>query len=185
MSEPTTTRTAGLPLTTGRWVLDPFHSAIGFTARHLGISKVRGRFSRFDAELVVGETADDHRIVAIVALDSIDTGNPDRDAHVCAPDMLDTARRPTMTFRSTGAWGGGADWTLNGDLTIGEVTLPLALRVEFGGIQESVVDGRPHAGFEATGEIRRSEYGISFGMGDAMIGDVVKIQLDAQFVEPE
>jgi polyisoprenoid-binding protein YceI len=180
----TTTQTADLPLARGRWVLDPFHSAIGFTARHLGISKVRGRFAEFDAELVVGATADDHRVVATVALDSIDTGNSDRDAHVRAPDMLDTVRRPTMTFRSTAMSGAGAEWTLQGELTIGTVTRQLALRVDFGGVQESIVDGRRHAGFEASGEIRRSDYGLTFGLGDAMIGDVVRIQLDAQFVEP-
>ncbi|GAA3223378.1 YceI family protein [Nonomuraea helvata] len=112
-----TTPTA-LPLTAGQWTLDPYHSAVGFPIRHLGISKVRGQFGRFEA-----------------------------------------------------------------DLTIGEVTRSVTLDVEFGGVEDSVVDGRRHAGFEAKGEIRRSDFDLGFAL--AILGDSVKIQLDMQFVEPE
>ncbi|MFF9894076.1 YceI family protein [Streptomyces longispororuber] len=169
-----------LPLSAGRWTLDPFHSAVNFTIRHLGISKVRGRFTEFDAELVVGETPDTSSVTSTIKLASIDTGNADRDAHVRASDLLDVERRPTMTFRSTRLAGAGEDWTMEGELTIGEVTRPVSLAVEFGGLGE-FGDTR-HAGFEATGEIRRSEFGLSFAPG--MLGEVVKIQLDMQFLEP-
>ncbi|MER7010604.1 YceI family protein [Saccharopolyspora sp. NPDC000359] len=178
-----TTRTNALPLVAGRWALDPAHSSVGFAIRHLGVSKVRGRFTAFQAELVVGETLADSAITAEVDIASIDTGNRDRDAHVLAPDLLDVEKRPTMSFRSTALSGEGADWTMDGELTIGEVTRPISFTVEFGGV-EDVFDGSRHAGFEATGQIRRSDFGISFGMAEAMLGDVVKIQLDVQFVEP-
>jgi polyisoprenoid-binding protein YceI len=184
-NDTTTTATAALPLRPGRWVLDPYHSAVNFTVRHLGISKVRGRFGTLDAELVVGETAADCLVTATVALDSIDTGNADRDAHVLAHDMLDVARRPTMRYRSTRVRGQGQDWSVEGELTIGDVTRPVTLDVEFGGIQDSIVDSRRHAGFEATGEIRRRDFGLGFGAGDTIVGDVVKIQLDVQFIEPQ
>jgi len=173
-----------MPLRAGTWTLDPYHSSVGFTIRHLGISKVRGRFLEFDVELVIGAAPADCSVTASVALASIDTGNADRDAHVLAPDMLDVERRPTLTFRSTGVELSGEEATLVGDLTIGEVTRPVTLQVEFGGLEPSAVDGKSHAGFEATGEIRRSDFGLRFGPGDAMLGDVVKIQLDVQFVEP-
>ncbi|MGI8309591.1 YceI family protein [Saccharopolyspora sp. ASAGF58] len=179
-----TTETTALQLTAGRWALDPFHSSVGFSIRHLGVSKVRGRFAEVDAELVVGETLDDSTITATVAIASIDTGNADRDAHVLAPDLLDAEKRPTMTFRSTRLRGEGEDWSLEGELTIGEVTKPITFEVEFGGVGD-VFDGSRHAGFEATGEIRRSDYGINFGAGEALLGNVVKIQLDVQFVEPK
>ncbi|MEV0445422.1 YceI family protein [Streptomyces spectabilis] len=175
-----TVATAPLPLPAGRWAIDPFHSAVNFTIRHLGISKVRGRFAEFDAELVVGETLETSSVTSTIQLASIDTGNADRDAHVRASDLLDVERRPTMAFRSTRIHGAGEDWTMEGELTIGEVTRPVSLAVEFGGLGE-FGDVR-HAGFEATGEIRRSEYGLSFAPG--MLGEVVKIQLDMQFLEP-
>jgi polyisoprenoid-binding protein YceI len=79
--------------------------------------------------------------------------------------------------------GKGDDWSLEGELTIGDVTRPVALDVEFGGVVDVPMDGSRHAGFEATGEIRRSDFGLDFGAG--LLGDVVKIQLDMQFVEPQ
>ena len=90
-----------LPLAPGRWALDAAHSSVGFTIRHLGVSKVRGRFQRFDVELVVGDDLASSALTASIDVASIDTGNADRDAHVLAADIIDVARRPTMTFRST------------------------------------------------------------------------------------
>lgn len=180
----TITHTTATPLTPGRWAVDPYHSQVGFAIRHLGVSKVRGHFGRFDAALVVGDT-DGVQITAEVDLASIDTGNADRDAHVRSADLLDVARRPTMAFRSTAVRGSGTDWTMDGELTIGDVRRPLTLAVEFGGVEVSTVDGRRHAGFEATGELRRSDFGLRFGAGDAILGNTVRIQLDVQFVEPE
>ncbi|MGA4842667.1 YceI family protein [Streptomyces sp. G45] len=182
-TETTADRTAtadNLPLAPGRWALDPLHSAVNFTIRHLGISKVRGRFAEFDAELVVGETLAESAVNATIALASIDTGNPDRDAHVRASDLLDVERRPTMVFRSTRITGSGEDWTLEGDLTIGDVRRPVSLAVEFGGV--GAFGESRHAGFEATGEIKRSEFGLTFAPG--LLGEAVKIQLDMQFEEP-
>ncbi|MYS88261.1 MULTISPECIES: YceI family protein [Streptomyces] len=172
-----------LPLAPGNWALDPFHSSVGFTIRHLGIAKVRGRFERLEADLFVGERVEDVRVTATVDLASIDTGNADRDAHVRASDLLDVEKRPTMTYRSTRVSGEGEDWTMEGELTIGEVTRPVTLAVEFGGLVDVPMDGSRHAGFEATGEIRRSEFGLDFAPG--LLGEVVKIQLDMQFVEPK
>jgi polyisoprenoid-binding protein YceI len=176
-----------VPLTPGAWMLDPAHSAVGFTIRHLGVSKVRGRFGKFDANVHVGETLDSSGIDAVVELDSVDTGNSDRDTHLRSADLLHVERRPTMTFRSTGISGAGRDWRLIGDLTIGEVSGPLELEVEFGGLEE-FPGGARHAGFEARGELRRSDFGLDFALpaGTAkLLGDVVKIEIDVQFVEPQ
>ncbi|MET7513479.1 YceI family protein [Streptomyces sp. NPDC005480] len=178
-----TTSATALPLAAGDWTLDPLHSAVNFTVRHLGIAKVRGRFAQVEAALHIGERVDDIRVNATIALASIDTGNADRDAHVRQADLLDVERRPTMTYVSHGVSGKGDDWSLEGELTIGDVTRPVALDVEFGGVVDVPMDGSRHAGFEATGEIRRSDFGLDFGAG--LLGDVVKIQLDMQFVEPQ
>ncbi|MEV2210902.1 YceI family protein [Streptomyces sp. NPDC050997] len=177
------TSVAALPLSPGDWELDPLHSAVNFSIRHLGIAKVRGRFTGFTAGLYVGETLDDTRVSAEVALASIDTGNSDRDAHTRSAELLDVEKRPTMTFRSTRVSGEGENWTVAGDLTIGDVTRPLTLAVELGGVVDFPLDQRRHAGFEATGEIRRGDFGLDFGTG--LLGDVVKIHLDIQFVEPQ
>lgn len=177
------TATTALPLATGQWALDPFHSSVNFTIRHLGIAKVRGRFERLEAELVVGERIEDVRVSATVDLASVNTGNADRDAHVRAPDLLHVEKRPTMTYRSTRVSGEGEDWTMEGELTIGDVTRPVSFAVEFGGLVEVPMDGSRHAGFEATGEIRRGDFGLDFAPG--LLGEVVKIQLDMQFVEPK
>ncbi|POX53298.1 hypothetical protein C3489_15820 [Streptomyces sp. Ru71] len=182
MTNETITTPAALPLAPGVWALDPLHSAVNFTIRHLGIAKVRGRFNGVRAELYVGERIEDVRVSATIDLATIDTGNPDRDAHVRTSDLLDVAKRPTMDFRSSRIRGEGEDWTMEGELTIGEVTRPVTLAVEFGGLVDVPVDGSRHAGFEATGEIRRADFGLDFAPG--LLGDVVKIQLDMQFVEP-
>src|SRR4051794_7487951 len=97
----TTPANLTLPLAPGRWAVDTNHSSIGFSIRHLGVSKVRGRFTRFDADIVIGETLDTTTVRATVDIASIDTANADRDAHVLSSDVIDVAKRPTMVFRST------------------------------------------------------------------------------------
>lgn len=179
----TTSTTSTLPLAPGRWELDPAHSAVGFAIRHLGVAKVRGRFARFSVEVQVGETLEATTVVAVIDVDSIDTGNADRDAHVLASDMLDLAVRPTLTFRSTGIVGADAEWEVTGDLTIGEVTRPVTLAVELGGI-EQFPGGARHAGFEASAQIRRQDFGLIPSVPAALLGEVIKIELDLQLVEP-
>ncbi len=177
-----TTATTALPLVPGVWALDTNHFRVGFAVRHLGVSKVRGHFGAVEAELVVGESAEASSVTATIDIASLDTGNKDRDAHVLSPELLDVAARPTMTFRSLGISGEGTDWTLDGELTIGDVTQPLSLEVELGGT-ESFMDG-VHAGFEARGEIHRHDFGIHFGPLDKALGNVVKLELDLEFLQP-
>lgn len=178
-----TARTTALPLAPGTWALDPAHSAVNFTIRHLGVSKVRGRFADFAVEVVVGETVDATSVEAVIQVASVDTGHADRDAHVLASDMVDVALRPTLAFRSTAIAGAGDEWELTGDLTIGEVTRPVTLAVELGGVQE-FPGGPRHAGFEATTQIRRQDFGLIPAVPSAMLGDVIKIELDLQLIEP-
>jgi polyisoprenoid-binding protein YceI len=180
----THTLNPALPLVAGRWQLDAAHSRVGFAIRHLGVAKVRGLFTEFDASLEIGDTLDASSVAATVSLASIDTANADRDGHVRSADLLDVARRPTMAFVSRAIEGDGSDWTLSGDLTIGEISQPIRFAVEFGGVAE-FFDGTRHAGFEATGELRRKDFGLGFGPLGAMLGDVVKIDLDLEFVEPQ
>lgn len=179
----TTTPTTSLPLVAGTWALDTNHSSVGFTIRHLGISKVRGRFNDFTVDAVVGDSLATTSVAAVIQLASVDTGNADRDAHVQAPDMVDVARRPTMSFRSRSITPDGDDWAIDGEVTIGDVTRPLRLVAELGGV-ETNASGSRHAGFEARGEIKRSDFDIAPAVPSAMLGDVVKFELDLQLIEP-
>jgi polyisoprenoid-binding protein YceI len=182
----TRTTTSTLPLAAGRWTVDHAHTTVGFSVRHLGVSKVRGRFNTFAADIVVGPDLATSSVEASVALDTIDSGNHDRDASVQAPHLLDVARRPTLTFRSTSisALDDDGSYAIAGDVTIGDVTRPLTMHAEFGGAQRAH-DGTRHAGFEAVADLRRKEFGIGVDIPDALVGDVVKIVLDVQLVEPQ
>lgn len=179
-----------LPLRTGTWPVDPSHSAVLFSIRHLGLAKVRGRFDRFDVTLDIGPTLADTRIEASIDMDSIDTNNDDRDAHLRSTDFFSTEIHPSMRFVSTRISGADADLRLDGLLTLNGITRPIALDVEFNGLEEFPGQNKRHVGFSASGSLRRSEYGIDFGMmplgADKLaLGDEVKIELDLEFVEPQ
>src|SRR5438477_11019673 len=103
-----TSTNISLPLAPGRWAVDTNHSSVGFTIRHLGVSKVRGRFTRFDADVVIGETLETTTVTATNDMSSIDTGNDDRDAHVLSPDLIDVDRRPEIRFDTSQVAGGGS-----------------------------------------------------------------------------
>ena len=139
------TATTSMPLTAGRWAVDVAHTSAGFTIRHLGVSTVRGRFNAFSADVIVGEDLASTSVDASVALDSIDTGNRQRDADVLAPEFLDVAHHPTLTFRSTSisALADEGSYAIVGDVTIGGVTQPLTLHAEFGGSQSSTAPATP------------------------------------------
>ena len=178
-----------LPLNPGLWTLDPLHCTVEFTARHMAISKVRGRFHTFDAELLVGETLDSTTLTANVDMSSVDTNNSDRDAHLRNSDFFDVEKHPSMTFASTGITDvGDGGYLMTGDLTINGVTRSETLEVQFHGTETFPGDGSFHAGFEATGTINRMDYGVDFNVpleaGGFVISDKIGIELDIQLLAP-
>ena len=178
-----------LPLPTGTYALDPAHSGVHFQVRHLGLSNVRGVFKSFTSSLTVGESLGATAVEAEVDLSSIDTAQPDRDAHLLSTDFFDAESNPTMTFRSTEVVETGRDeYEMRGDLTINGVTRPVTFDVEFNGSETFPADQKVHVGFSASGEVRRSDFGIDFnmplGMDKLALGEKVKIELDAQFTAP-
>lgn len=183
-----TTRTT-LPLTAGTWTLDPMHCTVEFTARHMGISKVRGRFHDFTAQVEVGADLATTRLHAAVDLSSVDTLNPDRDAHLRSSDFFDADEHPQMTFTSTSVEeAADGRYRVTGDLTINGVTRSETLDVVFNGTETFPGDGSLHAGFEATGAINRKDYGVDFnvplGAGGFVIADRIGIELDIQLLAP-
>ena len=175
-------------LTPGIWTLDMSHSDIGFTVRHAGISKVRGRFSDASATAHVRDSLKDSSLHATVKTASFDSGEPNRDAHVRGADFFDVESFPEMTFRATGVEGDGEDYTLTGDLTIRGITKPVELEVEFTGV---AVDpfGATRAGFSAETEISRKEFGLTWNAaletGGFLVSDKVKINLEAALVKQD
>jgi polyisoprenoid-binding protein YceI len=184
----TTTTSTKLPVTSGTWTIDPSHSTVGFTVRHLGLAKVRGRFDGVEATLVVGDDLTSSRIEATIDLGTVSTGNADRDGHLRSSDFFNAETNPKMTFVSTEIRSTGDDYSLVGDLTLNGITKPVELDVEFFGTSVFPMDQSTRAGFSATGSLSRKDYGIEFNMpigGDkVMISDKVALELDVQLVAP-
>src|SRR5437588_10061270 len=155
MSSATQAIASSLALTPGRWAMDPNHSAITFSIRHLGLSKIRGRFRVFDVSLDIGPSATEFEVEASIDLASIDTGQPDRDTHLRSADFFHVDQHPTMTFRSTRIEPVDGSYTMSGVLTLKGVTRALTLEVQSDGLAASP-DGRPRFGLTATGELRRT-----------------------------
>ncbi|MFD3591805.1 YceI family protein [Nocardia sp. NPDC058640] len=176
-----TSSTQTQALKAGSWALDTSHASVGFSIRHLGIAKVRGGFTRFTTEFVVDETGA-ATLAATIDLDSFDTGNADRDHHIRQADFLDVANRPTLSFRATQPVQIAESFTVTGEATLGAITQPLTLDVEWGGIAD-FPDGTRHAGFSATGSIKRTDFGVGVPM-PGMLSDTVKIELEIELVEP-
>ncbi len=170
---------------TGTWVLDPAHTEIGFTVRHI-MSKVRGKFESFEGTLTSVDGVTDARVEVSVELDSINTGTADRDNHLRSADFFEVERYPSMTFASTAVTEKApGELVVVGDLTIKGVTKPLELAVEILG-EGSDPWGGTRVGVEATGQISRKEFGVDFNIpldGDkVMIGDKISIAINAQAV---
>jgi len=165
----------------GIWNVDPSHSEVGFTARHLMVSKVRGQFKDFAAVVTVAQPFELSSVEATVQMASVDTNSADRDTHVKSADFFDVETNPVMTFKSTKV----TDDTLEGLLTIKGTTNPVTFDLEFGGVSADPWGGT-RAGFEATTEINRKDFGLSWNVavegGGVLVGEKVKIVLDVQLV---
>jgi polyisoprenoid-binding protein YceI len=182
------TVTSSLPLSAGTWSADTVHSSVEFTVRHLGLTKVRGRFNSFDATLVTGQDLASSSLSATIDLTSVDTNNADRDNHLRGTDFFAVEANPTMTFASTGIAADGDDYVVDGTLTLNGVSNPVRLDVEFNGTELYPLDESVHAGFSATTTISRKDYGVEFdvpiGVDKVAIGEMVNIEREIQFVEP-
>ena len=169
----------------GTWTIDPVHSEIGFTVRHMMVSKVRGKFNSFSGDIVTGMSPVDSKVSATIDLSSIDTGNVDRDNHIRSADFFEVDSHKTMSFRSTGVRRDGDDYVLDGELTLKGITRPISLRLEPGGFGPDPT-GATRAGFSAIGQLKRSDFGVDFNAvletGGVVVGDRVDIYLEIEAV---
>jgi len=169
-------------LTAGTWNIDASHSEVGFAARHLMVSKVRGQFKDFAAVVTVAQPFEQSTVEATVQLASVDTNSPDRDTHLKGVDFFDVENNPAMTFTSTKV----TNDALEGNLTIKGITKPVTFDLDFGGVSADPWGGT-RAGFEATTEINRTDFGLSFNVpldgGGVLVGEKVKIALDVELLQ--
>lgn len=182
----TTTTSSSILPSAGTWQLDKSHSSVEFQARHLMVSKVRGSFDDFEAVIVIGETPEQSSVDATIRLASVNTGDEKRDEHLRSADFFDVASNPTMTFKSRTVRAEGDTYKVDGDLTILGVTKALTLDVEFNGIGKDPWGGT-RAGFSASTEISRKEFGLEWNValetGGVLVGDKVKVELEIQAVQ--
>ncbi len=170
----------------GTYVLDQNHRRVGFVARHLMVSKVRGHFGDATATITVAEDPLQSSVTATIQAASIATGQEQRDGHLKSSDFLDVENFPTLEYRSTGVKSiEGNEFILTGELTIKDVTVPVELNVELEGVGRSPY-GQDVFGFSATAEIDREEFGITWNValetGGVMVGKKVKLEIEGEAI---
>ena len=167
---------------TGTWAIDPVHSSIAFSVRHLLVSKVRGHFTTFSVAVVVAEDGTPTETEEI-AVDSVDTRNEQRDAHLKSADYFDVENYPTASFASTGVRESGDKYVLDGDFTLKGITKPVSIDLEFNGTNPGMGHGEV-AGFTASVVLNRKDFGIEVDMpletGGTVVGDKVTITLETE-----
>jgi polyisoprenoid-binding protein YceI len=178
-------QTPALPAA-GTWALDTTHTDASFTARHLMVTKVRGRFAVSGGSVTIAENPLESSVEATLDAASVHSGDSGRDGHLLSADFFDVANYPTITFRSTKVEAaGGGEYKLTGELTIKDVTRPVTLDLEYLGTVDSPF-GDTRAGFSASAEISRKDWGLDFNMaleaGGVMVGDKIKINIDAETI---
>lgn len=175
---------------TGTWDIDAGHSEVGFSVRHMMVSKVKGRFSKFSGQITTAENPADSSVTATVELASIDTNSPERDTHLRGADFFDTERYENLSFRSTGVradlnGNGGGNWAVDGELTLHGVTRPVTLALELNGFAPDPW-GNTRVGFSATTSISRKDFDIDFNIpmdgGGVVVGDKIQVNLEIEAV---
>ncbi|MCU1351329.1 MAG: YceI family protein [Acidimicrobiales bacterium] len=169
----------------GTWTIDTTHSEVGFSVRHLMVSKVKGRFASFEGAVTIAEDPLASSVQVSVDLDSVTTNEPQRDAHLRSADFFDAEHHPKMTFTSTQLRAAGDDFVLVGDLSLKGVTRPVELAVEYNGLSPDPWGGS-RIGFSAETEISRKDFGVDIEMpldgGGVVVGDKIKVMLEVEAI---
>jgi polyisoprenoid-binding protein YceI len=169
----------------GTWTIDPVHSDVSFTVRHMMVSKVRGQFTTFEGTIITAADPLQSSVTVSIDPNSIDTRNEQRDNHMRSADFFEVDKYPTMTYRSTGIRRDGDDWVVDGELELHGVTRPVSLATEFNGAGRDPYGGT-RIGFSATTELNRRDFGIDISMpmdgGGVVVGDKISVLLEVEAV---
>jgi polyisoprenoid-binding protein YceI len=170
---------------TGVWTVDPVHSSVEFRVKHMMISTVRGRFGEFEGMIEAAPDYHDSKVRGTVKAASIDTNEPRRDGHLRSADFFDVENHPQMAFRSTAVRTDGADWTVEGELSLKGQTKPVVLNLELNGFGPDAYGGY-RAGFSAKTEINRNDFGVDIKMpmdgGGVVVSDKISVELEIEAV---
>ncbi len=171
----------------GTWAIDPVHSEVSFVVRHMMVSKVRGRFDKFEGSIVTADDPLASTVTASVDLSSINTGQEQRDAHIRSADFFEVEKYPTMNFTSTAIKASEEGYVLEGDLTLKGVTRAVAFNLEISGFGPDAYGGT-RCGFSASTQINRMDYGVAFNgpipgvPGGVAVSENVTINLEIEGV---
>lgn len=189
MTQTEATRTfQGLELPApGEWQLDPVHTSVGFVARHLMVAKVRGRFTGVEGTIHVADDPAESWAEVRIDAASVESGDEQRDGHLRSPDFFDVERYPQITFRSTRIEGSSpGHFLVHGDLTVHGVTRPVTLDVEYAGVTADPWGGT-RAGFSASTEVDREEFGLTWNVaietGGVVVGKKVRLEFEIEAVK--
>jgi polyisoprenoid-binding protein YceI len=171
----------------GTWAVDPAHSSVGFSVKHLGIATVRGKFDEFEGTLEIGENDESARAYGTVKAVSVNTNDSGRDEHLRSADFFGVEQNPELRFESTAIERLDEDtFEIAGDLTMNGITTPVTLRAEIQGT-ETDPWGNERVGLEVTGQLNRGDWDMTFnqalGSGNLLVGEKVKLELDISAVK--
>jgi polyisoprenoid-binding protein YceI len=172
---------------TTTWTIDPAHSGVHFSIKHLLVATVRGQFSKVSGTITLDPQDPTRATVhAVIDARSIDTREAQRDAHLRSPDFLDTERFPTIEFRSTKVVHASDGFTVSGDLTIHGVTRPVVLAVQATDLELKDPYGNLRRAASMTTKLNRKDFGLAWNValeaGGFMVGDEVKIEIDVELL---
>lgn len=167
------------------WSLDKAHSRVGFTVTHLGIADIGGTFGTIDAKITSAKPDFTDAVIELTAdVNTIDTDNENRDKHLKSGDFFDTEKNPTFTFKSTSVKKvSDKKYKVTGDLTLHGVTKPVTLDATFNGTAQHPQSKKTVAGWNISGIVKRSDFGIATGMPAAMLADDVKLVASTEFIK--
>lgn len=178
-----TTQIAPVHPEVGTWAIDPTHTVVGFSVRHLMASKVRGSFKTFSGTIAIGDAPEASSVEVSIDASSIDTGVDDRDAHLRSGDFLDIETFPSLDFKSTGVRANGNGYHVDGELTIRGVSKPVTLDLDYLGVMTDPW-GNDKAMFSAVTEIDREQWGLTWNQaleaGGWLVGKKIAIELEVQ-----
>jgi len=169
-----------LPIAPGTYGIDTNHSQLGFSVRHLDISVIRGLFGRYRGELCVGHDLASTAVAIEAEMASINSGHAGRDGQMFGPDWFDVVNHPRMSFRSTSIVEAPGGYAMTGGLTIKGITQAVTFHAIYNGAATFPMDRLTHFGFEASGVISRSAFGLTYAV--PLVSDEVRLTLDAQFI---
>ena len=174
-------------MATTKWTIDPTHSEVGFKVKHMMFTNVSGQFDTYDATITTEDfDFTTSKIEFSADIDSINTGNSDRDNHLKSADFFDAEKNPKLTFVSSSLVKKGDDYELAGELTINGITKTVKLETEVSGLLKDPW-GNTKVGLNATGKINRTDFGLTWNSaletGGVLVSEEVKLNIELQFLQ--